>query len=69
MLLNVLLHFRGATWSNEAIERFEELAEVALWRKKMAHIITYRDNPPKRGQRASSPVPVIQLHDMDKVMV
>lgn len=45
------------------MDLFEELADVALWQKKTAHVVTYRDSQHKRGQRAGSPVPVIELHD------
>lgn len=64
----ILAHVKpnGETWSDEATNLFEELAEVAMWRKKMAHVVTYRDGAHKKGQRAGSPVPVIELHDMEK---
>ncbi|XP_034256100.1 tudor and KH domain-containing protein homolog [Thrips palmi] len=53
----------GDKWSTEAADLFEELADVALWQKKVAHVVTYRESVHKRGQRAGSPVPVIELHD------
>lgn len=58
-----LFLFSGDEWSTEAVDLFEELADVALWQKKIAHVVTYRESPHKRGQRAGSPVPVIELHD------
>lgn len=57
---------QGQEWSNEASDYFEELAHVALWQKKLVHVVTYKDSDKKRGQRAGSPIPVVEVHDMEK---
>ncbi|KAK3907750.1 Tudor and KH domain-containing protein-like protein [Frankliniella fusca] len=56
----------GEEWSDEAISLFEDLAQVAMWSKKLAHVVTYRESAQKKSQRAGSPVPVIEIHDMEK---
>lgn len=64
MLAHVKPH--GEEWSDEATNLFEDLAQVAMWSKKLAHVVTYRESAQKKGQRAGSPVPVIEIHDMEK---
>lgn len=55
----IVLEPVGNEWEVEAIDLFEELAQVAKWRKLVAVLDNYSDQPKSDG----SPVPGISLYD------
>ncbi|XP_076271261.1 tudor and KH domain-containing protein homolog [Rhynchophorus ferrugineus] len=54
----------GDTWSEEAIDRFEELSHVAQWKKLSARINGYSIKEKTRAKREGSPVPGIDLYNV-----
>lgn len=59
-------------WSEEAIDLFEELTQVAQWKKLWSKVVCYRDHrggasdSKDRRRREGSPIPGIQLYDNTK---
>lgn len=47
----------GDTWTEEAVDRFEELSHVAQWKKLSARINHYAVKEKTRAKREGSPVP------------
>ncbi|XP_066258334.1 tudor and KH domain-containing protein homolog [Euwallacea similis] len=54
----------GGSWSEEAIDKFEDLAEVAQWKKLSARIKGYSMKEKTRAKREGSPVPGIDLYNV-----
>ncbi|XP_030758561.1 tudor and KH domain-containing protein homolog [Sitophilus oryzae] len=54
----------GEKWSEEAIDRFEELSHVAQWTKLSARINGYSIKEKTRAKREGSPVPGIDLYNV-----
>lgn len=52
------------TWTSEAVDRFEEWAHVAQWRKLSAKVADYSFRERTRAQRSDSPVPGVELFDV-----
>ncbi|XP_066589030.1 tudor and KH domain-containing protein homolog isoform X2 [Prorops nasuta] len=52
-------------WSEEVLDRFEELAQVAQWKKIIAKVTGYKERAVARGRcrREGSPIPIIELYD------
>lgn len=57
----ILDYFSGDKWSEEAADLFEELTYAARWVPLMAKVQGYREQV--RSDRATSPVPLIDLID------
>ncbi|KAK9737733.1 KH domain [Popillia japonica] len=55
----------GATWSEEAVDKFEEWTHVAQWKKLSAKINGYTEREKTRAKREGSPVPGIDLFDVN----
>ncbi|ALC40135.1 papi [Drosophila busckii] len=56
------------TWQKSSIARFEELTEVAHWRKLIARVVTYKERPKPTGAVSSAvkegtPLPGVELYD------
>ncbi|KAL1497227.1 hypothetical protein ABEB36_008223 [Hypothenemus hampei] len=54
----------GDSWPEEAIDRFEELAQVAQWKKLFAKINCYAAKEKTRAKREGSPTPGVDLYDV-----
>lgn len=54
----------GDSWSEEAVDRFEELSHVAQWKKLSARINGYTVKEKTRAKREGSPVPGIDLYNV-----
>ncbi|XP_050298651.1 tudor and KH domain-containing protein homolog [Anthonomus grandis grandis] len=54
----------GESWTEEAIDKFEELAQVAQWKKLSARINGYAVKEKTRARREGSPVPGIDLYNV-----
>ncbi|KRT79064.1 K Homology domain containing protein [Oryctes borbonicus] len=54
----------GATWSEEAVDKFEEWTHVAQWKKLSAKINGYTEREKTRAKREGSPVPGVDLFDV-----
>lgn len=54
----------GGVWSERAIDLFEELSQVAQWKKLSARINGYAVKEKTRAKREGSPVPGIDLYDV-----
>ncbi|XP_055916779.1 tudor and KH domain-containing protein homolog [Eupeodes corollae] len=54
------------TWEQQSIIRFEELTQVANWKKLISKVVTYKDRPKpgNRSKREGSPVPGVELFDL-----
>jgi hypothetical protein len=62
-----LLLSREGDWTDEATDLFEDLCHVAQWRVLMAHVDSYKER--ERGERESSPIPVVELYDTSGAQV
>jgi hypothetical protein len=62
-----LLLSREGDWTDEATDLFEDLCHVAQWRVLMAHVDSYKEQ--ERGERESSPIPVVELYDTSGAQV
>lgn len=57
------------TWQKSSISKFEELTEVAHWRKLIARVVTYKERPKitsktvNASQREGTPLPGVELFD------
>lgn len=51
-------------WSEQAIDKFEELAQVAQWNKLTARVNGYLLRQKVRAKRGNSPVPDVDLYDI-----
>lgn len=56
---------KNGKWSDEALDKFEELAHVAQWKKLLAKINCYWNREKLTAKRESSPVPGIDLYDFN----
>ncbi|KAB0793040.1 hypothetical protein PPYR_12660 [Photinus pyralis] len=56
---------KDGKWSDEALDKFEELAHVAQWKKLLAKINCYWNREKLTAKRESSPVPGIDLYDFN----
>ncbi|KAF5270669.1 hypothetical protein FQA39_LY01407 [Lamprigera yunnana] len=56
---------KGGTWSTEALDKFEEWAHVAQWKKLSAKIDGYCVREKIRAKREGSSVPGIHLYDVN----
>ncbi|CAG9767375.1 unnamed protein product [Ceutorhynchus assimilis] len=54
----------GDSWTEEAIDRFEELCHVAQWKKLSARINGYMAKEKSRTRREGSPVPGVDLYNV-----
>uniref|UniRef100_W8B6G7 Tudor and KH domain-containing protein n=2 Tax=Ceratitis capitata TaxID=7213 RepID=W8B6G7_CERCA len=64
---STLLH-DSDTWDPPAIQKFEELTQVANWKKLISRAITYKERPKATAGtgiiRESSPIPGVELFDL-----
>ncbi|VEN48438.1 unnamed protein product [Callosobruchus maculatus] len=54
----------GETWSEEAVDKFEEWTHVAQWKKLSAKINGYSIREKTRAKREGSPVPGVDLFEI-----
>lgn len=52
------------TWTDEAIDKFEEWTHVAQWKKLSAKMNGYSIREKTRAKREGSPVPGVELFDV-----
>lgn len=55
-------------WDEKAVEKFEELVQVAHWKKLISKVVTYKERKSfafqrQSTQRESSPIPGVELYD------
>jgi len=55
----------GENWSEEAVDKFEELAHVAQWKKLSSRMNGYCVREKTRAKREGSPVPGVDLYDVN----
>ncbi|GJQ86927.1 hypothetical protein Trydic_g11796 [Trypoxylus dichotomus] len=54
----------GTTWSEAAVDKFEEWTHVAQWKRLSAKINGYTEREKTRAKREGSPVPGVDLFDV-----
>ncbi|KAG5879378.1 hypothetical protein JTB14_032084 [Gonioctena quinquepunctata] len=55
----------GDSWSEEAVDKFEEWTHVAQWKKLSAKMNGYSIREKTRAKREGSPVPGVDLYELD----
>jgi tudor domain-containing protein 2 len=54
-------------WDKKSIEKFEDMVQVANWKKLISKVVTYKERKSfalqRRNQRESSPVPGVELYE------
>ncbi|CAG9812570.1 unnamed protein product [Phaedon cochleariae] len=56
----------GDSWSEEAVDKFEEWTHVAQWKKLSAKMNGYSVREKTRAKREGSPVPGVDLYEIDE---
>lgn len=56
------------SWDQQSIIRFEELTQVANWKKLISKVVTYKERPKPghRSKREGSPIPGVELFDLSE---
>jgi len=58
-------------WDEKAVEKFEQMVQVAQWKKLISKVVTYKERKSfalqrQSKQRESSPIPGVELYDPEE---